>query len=295
MVLMKIRAIVLSLAMLSGLFRASNASAASAIDKKSRDIIEAALEDKSPDTRREAVLSLSLVPQTEPLFEKLESSLFGEKDVLVRLAAVSSLTEIKSSRSIRALKKALDDDVPEISFAAAKALLTLNDPSGKAALLSVLSGDTKTSSSFFTKQKRDAMRMMQTPKGMFIFALRTGIGFVPVPGMGQGFASMQGILSDPSVSGRATAALLLGRERDAKTLDALKDALTDKDWSVRAAAVHSLALRGDPKLRKDLEPLLDDEKEAVRLRAAASMLRLGRVSARPSPAASPRSAPAKQN
>ena len=234
-------------------------------------------------------------PLSEPLFARLESALFDDKDVPVRLAAVSSLAEIKSTRSRRALKKALEDDVPEVSFAAAKALLMLNDPSGKAALLSVLSGDTKSSSNFFTKQKRDAMRMMQTPKGMFIFALRTGIAFVPVPGMGQGFASMQGILSDPGASGRATAALLLGREKDANTVKTLKNALKDEDWSVRAAAVHSLALRGAPKLRKDLEPLLDDDKEAVRLRAAASMLRLSGLRARPNPAASPRSAPAAQN
>ena len=287
---MQLSAIVLSLAAVSG-----SLLAASATDQKSRDILDAALKDKSPDTRREAVLSLSLVGQRDPLFGRIESALFDEKDVPVRLAAVSSLAEIRSTRSITALKKALQDDVPEVSFAAAKALLTLNDPSGKAALLSVLAGDAKTSSSFFTKQKRDAMRMMQTPKGMFMFALRTGIGFVPVPGMGQGFASMQGILSDPSVSGRATAALLLAREKDGKTLEALKDALEDKDWSVRAAAVHSLALRGNPSLRKLLEPLLDDDKEAVRLRAAASVLRLSGVSARPSQAASPRSAPAKQN
>jgi HEAT repeat protein len=290
MVLMQISTVVLSLAALSG-----SLISASGIEQRAREILDHGLKDKNPDTRREAVLSLSLIGQREPLFARLESALFDEKDVPVRLAAVSSLAEIRSMRSRRALKKALQDDVPEVSFAAAKGLLTLNDPSGKAALLSILSGDAKSSSSFFTKQKRDAMRMMQTPKGMFMFALRTGIAFVPVPGMSQGFASMQGILSDPGVSGRATAALLLGREKDAKTVEALKDALTDKDWSVRAAAVHSLAIRGDPKFRKDLEPLLDDEKEAVRLRAAASMLRLSGLHARPNPAASPRSAPAAQN
>ena len=290
MVLMQISAIVLSLTALSG-----SLIGASTIEQRSRNILDEALKDKNPDTRREAVLSLSLIGQREPLFARLESALFDEKDVPVRLAAVSSLAEIKSTRSRRALKKALEDDVPEVSFAAAKALLMLNDRFGKAALLSVLSGDTKSSSSFFTKQKRDTMRMMQTPKGRFMFALRTGIAFVPAPGVGQGFASMQGILSDPGVSGRATAALLLGHEKDAKTVEALKDALKDEDASVRAAAVHSLALRGDPKLRKDLQPLLDDDKEAVRLRAAASMLRLSRLHARPNPAGSPCSAPAAQN
>jgi HEAT repeat protein len=250
--------------------------------KRCREILRTALTEHDPDTRREAILALSLAGQYEPFITMVQSAL-TDKDVPVRLAAVSSLAELRTQRSLKALKTALNDDIPEVSFAAAKALLALNDPSGKAALLSVLSGDMKTSSSFFSKQKRDAMRMMQTPKGMFLFALRQGIGFAPIPGIGSGLASMQGLLSDPSVSGRATAALLLARERDAKTLAALRDALSDKDWSVRAAAVHALALRDDPRLRLDLRPLLDDKKEGVRLRAAAGILRLERRVQAPAP------------
>ena len=57
-------------------------------------------------------------------------------------------------------------------------------------------------------------------------------------------------------------------------LEALRDALKDKDPSVRAAAVHSLALRGDPALIEDIAPLLNDSKPSVRLRAAAAYVRL---------------------
>ena len=85
---------------------------------------------------------------------------------------------------------------------------------------------------------------------------------------------MQGILSDPGVSGRAMAALMLGKEKDKATLDALREALTDKDASVRAAAVHSIALRNDVSLQAELAPAMDDKKESVRLRAAAGYLRL---------------------
>ena len=90
---------------------------------------------------------------------------------------------------------------------------------------------------------------------------------------------MQGILSDPSVSGRATAALLLSVDKEPEVLQALQDALTDKDWSVRAAAVHAMALRNDPALEADLVPLLEDRKEAVRVRAAAGCLRLEGIKA----------------
>ena len=117
------------------------------------------------------------------------------------------------SRTNAALHKALNDEVPEVSFAAARSLWALNDPDGKKALLSILSGESKASSGYFAKQKRDALRMMHTPKPMFLFALKTGAGLAPVPGLGEGVSSMEALLSDPSVSGRATAALLLERTK----------------------------------------------------------------------------------
>src|SRR5450759_2603049 len=121
--------------------------------------------------------------------------------------------------------------------------------------------------------------MMRTPRTTFLFAMRQGVGFVPLPGLGQGIASMQGILEISRVPGRASAALLLGADRDPATIDALRDALSDKDSSVRAAAVHSISLRNDPALKKELEPLLQDEHEPVRLRAAAGYLRLSAIEA----------------
>jgi HEAT repeat protein len=145
---------------------------------------------------------------------------------------------------------------------------------GRDALVSVLNGETKASSGFITRQKRDALRMFHTPQTMFMFALKQGATFAPVPGLGAGVSSLQGILSDPSVSGRAAAALLLSADRDPEVVQAFQDPLTDKDWSVRAAAVHAIALRNDPSLEADLIPLLEDKKEAVRVRAAAGYLRL---------------------
>jgi len=249
---------------------------------QSEEILDTALKDKNPDTRKQAAIALSLVGSTEPFPSQLVS-LLDDKDVEVRLSAVASLSELKNSQSIPALHKALNDDVPEVSFAAARSLWALNDPDGKKALLAILSGESKASSGYIAKQKREALRMMHTPKTMFLFAVRTGAGFAPVPGLGQGISSMQALLSDPSVSGRATAALLLEKDKDPQTLAALKEALQDKDWSVRAAAVHALVLRDDPAFQTDITPLLDDKTEAVRLRAAAGFLRLETIKNTPKP------------
>ena len=240
---------------------------------RARSFLEDSLKDKNPDTRKHAVQSLGLVSAQEPYLSELEAML-DDKDVEVRLATITSLVDLKSGRTVSALRKALASDVPEVSFAAAKALWTLDEPLGREALISVLSGDTKTSSGFITRQKREALRMLHTPKTMFMFALQQGANFAPIPGLGAGVSSLQGILSDPSVSGRAATALILSTDREPDVLQALQDALTDKDWSVRAAAVHAIAVRNDPALQSNLVPLLDDKKEAVRVRAAAGYLRL---------------------
>jgi HEAT repeat protein len=258
--------------------------AAAVTDQQCTDLLKQALAASNPETRKMAVVALSLAATEGPLFTQLEAMLH-DKDLEVRLAVVEGLQEVKTKPAIAALHTALDDPTPEVSFAAAKALWALNDPAGKRALLAVLEGDNKTSSGFYTKEKRQAIRMMHTPRTTILYAVRQGVGFAPVPGLGMGIASMQQILSDPSVSGRAAAALLLSKDTDKATLDALEDALIDKDFRVRAAAVHALALRNDPALRIELEPLIADDKEEVRLRAAAALLRLSAIPATKKPAA----------
>lgn len=254
-------------------------NAASPIEERSLSMLATALQEKNPDGRKEAVVALSLAANREHFLDLLESAL-DDKDVPVKLAVVASLSEIRTKRAIELLRKALAGSVPEVSFVAAKALWMLKDPAGKSALMAVVAREEKTSSGFITTQMRDTLRMMQTPKAMFIFALRQGIGFMPLPGLGEGIASLQGLLSDPGVSGRASAALLLGRDKDPAVRKALEEALLDKDWSVRAAAVHALALQNDPVVESEIAPLLDDKKEGVRLRAAAACLRLESIRAK---------------
>src|SRR5260370_3344421 len=230
------------------------------------------LKAKNPEVGTHAVQARGLVPPQEPYLSQLEAML-DDKDVAVRVATITSLVDLQNKRTAALLQKALDSDVPEVSFAAAKGLWSIKEPLGREALISVLSGETKTQSGFFTRQKRDAVRMMHTPKTMFLFVLRQGMYVAPVPGLGAGVSSLQGILSDANVSGRAATALLLGTDTDPQVLPALQDALTDKDWSVRAAAVHAISLRNDPTLEPSLIPLFQDKKEAVHVRAAAGYLR----------------------
>src|SRR5450759_2784342 len=67
-----------------------------ATDAQCRDILRQALEAKNPDTRKQAVVALSLVPAQ---FLSPLKAMLQDKDVEVRLATVASLTEVKSRQA----------------------------------------------------------------------------------------------------------------------------------------------------------------------------------------------------
>ena len=83
---------------------------------RARSLLDDSLNDKNPDTRKHAVQSLGLVSPEEPYLSQLEAML-DDKDVEVRLATITSLMDLKNERTISVLRKALDSDVPEVSFA----------------------------------------------------------------------------------------------------------------------------------------------------------------------------------
>jgi HEAT repeat protein len=257
-------------------------------------LLATGLGDKNPDTRKQAVAALGLIGPREPYISEINNAI-SDKDMYVRLAAVASLVDLKDKGTAEMLDKALHDAAPEVSFAAAKALFGLDDARGRTALMAILEREAKTQSGFLTAEKRDTLRLVHIPKGMMLFAIKNGVGFAPVPGLGAGVSSMQEIMADNGVSGRATTAVLLANDPSPQVLDALKEALTDKDASVRAAVAHAIALRNDPALLPVLLPLFDDAKEAVRLRAAAGYLRLvWLVKPPPTPAPAKRTLPAKK-
>jgi HEAT repeat protein len=241
--------------------------------QRCRTILDDAAHDKNPDGRKGAAEALSLVGVRDNALVAL-APMLDDHDVPVRISVVVTLGDFKDSRTIPLLKKALDDPVPEVDFAAAKVLYQLHDPEGVQFLLDVVSKESKASSGFITKEKRSALRMLHTPTQLFTTIAIGAAGFAPVPGLGFGLSSAQGILSAPDSSARAASLLLIGASSDPDLVDAVESALTDKEWSVRAAAVHLIALHPFPQFREALIPLLDDNKDAVRVRAAAAYIRL---------------------
>ena len=241
--------------------------------QRCRSILNDAAHDGNPDVRKGAAEALSLVGVKDNALESL-APMLDDHDVSVRIAVVASLGDFKDERTLPLLKKTLQDPVPEVDFAAAKVLYELHDPDGVQFLLGVVGGDSKASSSFLSKEKRSALRLLHTPTQLFTTIAIGAAAFAPVPGLGYGLSSAHGILSAAGSSARAASLLLLGSSRDPALADAVGSALSDKEWSVRAAAVHVVAMHPFPEFQGKLVPLLDDSKDAVRLRAAAAYIRL---------------------
>jgi HEAT repeat protein len=241
--------------------------------QKCQSILNDAAHDRNPDGRKGAAEALSLVGVKDNALESL-APMLDDHDVPVRIAVVVTLGDFKDKRTLPLLKKALQDPVPEVDFAAAKVLYQLHDPDGVQFLLDVVSKESKASSSYLSKEKRSALRMLHTPTQLLIAIGVEAAGFAPVPGLGFGLSSAQGILSAPDSSARAACLLLIGSSRDPSLADAVESALADKEWSVRAAAVHLVAMHPFPEFSEKLIPLLDDNKDAVRVRAAAAYIRL---------------------
>jgi len=241
--------------------------------QRCRSILDEAAHDRNPDGRKGAAEALSLVGIRDNALASL-APMLDDHDIPVRIAVVVTLGDFKDNRTLPLLKKALQDPVPEVDFAAAKVLYQLHDPDGVQFLLDVVSQESKATSGYLSKEKRGALRLLHTPTQLFTTIAIGAAGFAPVPGLGFGLSSAQGILSSPDSSARAASLLLIGASRDPSLADAVKAALTDKEWSVRAAAAHLIALHPFPQFRDALIPPLDDNKDAVRVRAAAAYIRL---------------------
>jgi HEAT repeat protein len=199
--------------------------------QRCQSMLAEAAQDKNPDIRKRAAEALSLVGVKDNALQSL-APMLDDHDVSVRIAVVITLGDFKDNRTLPLLKKALQDPVSEVDFAAAKVLYQLHDPDGVQFLLAVVSGESKATSSFLSKEKRSALRLLHTPTKLFTTVAIGAAGFAPVPGLGLGLSSAQGILSDPDSSARAASLLLIEDTHDPALTDAVGSALSDKEWSV---------------------------------------------------------------
>jgi len=241
--------------------------------RRARTVLEQGAANPEPDVRREVAVSLGLSARRDPSTSLLEK-LAADRDHLVREAALVSIGELRDPRLAKPARAAIEDEVPEVVFAAARTLFRLNQPEGKQLLIEIVQGETRAKTGFVRAKLRDAARRMKRPKSAILFVAQQGAGFIPVPGLGEGFSAMSSLVDDPDFSARATALLVLSSDRSLEVRSEIEKAFNDSEWSMRAAATQIAASRNERAWRFRLVPLFEDTNRRVRYRAAAAFLRL---------------------
>jgi HEAT repeat protein len=239
------------------------------------EVLQHGASDRDPDVRRQVAVALSLGRASAPVNAMVEA-LVKDGDSLVRQSALDTVGELGDAKLATVAGTALDDDVPEVVFAAARALYRLHDPAGESTLIAVVEKEQKAGSNPLRVKLRNMIRRMKTPRSALFLAVEQGAGFIPAPGLGEGISAMSALLNDENFSPRATALLLLAGDNSPIVRGLIELAFTDEDWSLRAAAVQLAARPQNARWRPRLAAMLDDTNRKVRFRAAAVYLRVNR-------------------
>ncbi len=238
------------------------------IQVRAWEVLTAAVADEKASRRSEAIVALGSVGPRKKAVQLVESGM-SDKEVSVREIVAITLGQMKSRASIPKLKESLDDEAPEVSFAAARSLWVLGDRSGRDIFIEVLSG-ARPPSEGVVKSK---LRRFHNPAALALIGAKEAAGALLGP-LAFGISVAEELAKDRSASARVLSASLLGEDRDPDTVRELDDALADKNWVVRAAAARALGGTHLPAQVAKLEAVLEDQKDAVRYQAAASIIRL---------------------
>jgi len=241
-------------------------------------VLYAGLADGSVQKRTTAVQVLGLLPDDPKAKEAALKALADDKPD-VRAAAAQALGDMKAKDATGKLYEMFNDKDAGVIIAAAHALIELGDKRGYNVYYAVLTGEMKSGQGLGAEQKK----MLSDPKKLAQFGFEQGIGFIPFAGMGYGAFKM--VTKDTTSPVLAAAALVLAKDPDPKSGQALATTASgNKSWIVRAAALNALAIRGETSLLPAAVSGLQDDKEEVRYSAAAAVIRLTDLSARRAPA-----------
>ena len=257
------------------------------------DILSAGVNNRNALRRADAVVALGTAGSQRRVLRLIEHAL-DDSDSSIRELAAKTLGEMRARSSIPKLTQALNDESPDVSFAAAKSLWSMGNHSGRDVFLQILSGEANSSggvmkSGLIRNEFQGARKKLDDPKSLAVLGAKEAATSLFGPA-GWGIRIMEEITQDRSASARATSALLLGPDATLDTLHQLQDALNDKNWTVRAAAAQALGASRHRDQVPYLQPLLEDSKPAVRCMAAAAIVRLSAGSAAATPPQGPSAA-----
>jgi hypothetical protein len=221
--------------------------------------------------RTNAIAALAVIGVRPDVLVLLEEAL-RDKDANVRKTAAVALGDMQAQASKPALRAMLDDESPEVGFAAANALWKMGDHSGREIFIATLTGERK-GEGFVKSSMKSNFAKYTDPKTLAMTGVKEAAGAFlgPLP---MGITIAQELMKDHTASARAECAALLAKDSSPDAVHELTDALSDKNWAVRAAAAQALAVSPGEVSPDVFAPLLTDDNGTVRDIAAASTIRL---------------------
>ena len=247
-------------------------------------ILNTGLEDNNKDIRARATRVLGELDGDTKAEKAALNALQNDKEPAVRAAGAQALGEMGAKDAKDDLHAAFQDEDPSVIIAAAHSLIQLGDERGYNVYYAILTGQQKTGTSLTDQQKK----LLHDPRKMAQLGGEAAVGFIPFGGLA--LSGYKLLRKDDTSPVLAAAALMLAKDPDAKSGNALADASTDQDkWLVRCAAFQALAQRGDPVYLDAAEKGLEDDRQEVRITAAAAVIHLNDVKSRPKPETKPQS------
>src|SRR5882672_9842044 len=235
------------------------------------DVLRAEIRSNKKTRRTDAIAALAVIGSRPDVLHLIEGAL-RDKDSTVRKTAAIALGDMQAEAAKPSLRALLDDESPDVGFAAANALWKMGDRSGREIFIATLTGERKgeglvkssLKSNFakYTDPKTVAMTGVKEAAGAFLGPLPMGITIA------------QELLKDRTASARAECAALLAKDASPEAVRELTQALTDKNWAVRAAAAQALSVSPGKVSPDAFGPLLYDDNGTVRDIAAAGIIRL---------------------
>jgi HEAT repeat protein len=235
-------------------------------------ILEAGLHDTKTDNRVQAVSALGVMPGNKKAVEMAEHAL-QDPDLNVCRAAIAALGDMNSKKSLPKIKALISHSDAKTVMAIAAVLTKFNDPEGNEIYYELLTGKRKGGGSVLDGIKdRKAVEKM---------GVEAAIGFVPFGSIGTGAYDYFRRSGSARSSVDVTAVSALANDPDPVVEKALVQASLDGKGVVQVAALRALAKRGDSNVVKDIEPAMDSDKSLISYTAAASILHLQDLRAKP--------------
>lgn len=236
-------------------------------------MLDAAVASDKLQTRSDAFSAISILQSNPHAVARMITGL-DDKDEGIRTLVANSLGGMKSPAAIPALRKAMNDPSPVVSFAAAKALWRLGDRSGREMFYEVMAGERKTQPGFVKSHVNQVKKDVHDPKTLALIGINQASGQFLGP-FSMGISMLEEYAKNTSSPVQALCANLLAQDDTPDTIEQLSLALDNDNWTVRAAAAKALANMHDRRVIAKLDEMMSSDKEpAARLAGAAAIVKL---------------------